>query len=126
MSDNHIHSKKYIIAFQFYDRDSYSGGPAINAVRILSEFHKQGHEVHALVPYYEDYPNAKELIKAGVSCHTVPKQKYTVDEVKWYSKKLEEIQPDIFVPNISAAAGVINPNVISTYANIYFILFVIT
>jgi glycosyltransferase involved in cell wall biosynthesis len=109
MSENHMHSKKHIIAFQFYDRDSYSGGPAINAVRILSEFHKQGHEVHALVPYYVDYPNAKELIKAGVCCHTVPKQKYTIDEVKWYSKKLEEIQPDIFVPNISAAAGFLTP-----------------
>ena len=46
MSDSHNHSKKHIIAFQFYDRDGYSGGPAIK-VRILSEFHKQGHEVHA-------------------------------------------------------------------------------
>ncbi|MEQ9424512.1 MAG: glycosyltransferase family 4 protein [Cyclobacteriaceae bacterium] len=93
------------IAFQFYDKKNYSGGPAVNAVRLLTEFQNRGHEVHALISYSGDYPNARLLMDAGIQCHLTELHKFTEDAVMWFMKEIEKAQPDIFVTNISCQAG---------------------
>ena len=59
-------TQKLKIAFWFTDRKNYSAGPTINAVRILKELHKRGHDVYPIVEYIEDYSNTRELIAIGI------------------------------------------------------------
>ena len=87
-----------------YDRPAYTGGPIINARRILPELVKRGHQVQALLGYHQDYPNARFLEKQGVECRVI---EFTNTEimVKWILQQLKDFQPDVFVPNISVAGG---------------------
>jgi len=49
------------ISFMAYDRPAYTGGPIINARRILPELVKRGYDVQALLGYHQDFPNADFL-----------------------------------------------------------------
>jgi len=98
-----------VIAFQFYDQFDYTGGPTVNAFRLLCELNKSEHEIHALVLYNKDYPNARKLMELGVKCHVSERMHYTEDQVKWYAGLIEEIQPDVFVTNTSTSAAYLAP-----------------
>lgn len=92
------------IAFLFHDRPNYTGGPTINALRLLPEFAKRGHDVLAVVGYSQDYPNARTLQKFGIKLRTY-KHGYAEDNVYKILGCLKAFQPDIFVPNYLAAGG---------------------
>lgn len=101
------HDEKFLImriVFMAYDRPAYTGGPIINARRILPELVKRGHQVQALLGFHQDYPNARFLEKHGVECRVI---EFTSTEimVKWILQQLKDLQPDVFVPNISVAGG---------------------
>ena len=89
------------IAWIFHDRAGYTGGPAVNAVRMLSTFKEMGHEAYALVQHQKDCPNAKILEANGITCFYYPEPFYSSELTRWIMDKISEIQPDIFVPNIS-------------------------
>ena len=93
------------IALVFYDRLNYTAGPAINALRLLPELKKRGHEVYALVPFIgKHHPNADILLEQGIQCFLTPYSEYSIDLVKWFLKIVAHIYPDIFIANISLQA----------------------
>ena len=53
------------IAYIFYDRPNYTAGPKINALRVLPELARRGHDVAALVLYRESFPSGPELQQQG-------------------------------------------------------------
>ena len=59
--------KKARLLFILYDRPNYPGGPIVNYLRLLPALVEQGYEVHVLVMYNSDFPNARELKKKPVS-----------------------------------------------------------
>lgn len=93
--------KKARLLFILYDRPNYPGGPIINYLRLLPMLVEQGYEVHVLVMYNSDFPNARELKRRGVHTHVTS---FIVDSrkaVSWILKQVENIQPDVFVPDVS-------------------------
>jgi glycosyltransferase involved in cell wall biosynthesis/SAM-dependent methyltransferase len=92
------------IAFIAYDRPDYHGGPIVNARRLLPELQSRGHDVHALIFYQNCHaPTADYLQEHDVTVHTQEWLLYTEQHIDWILKVLMEIQPDIFVPNLSVA-----------------------
>ncbi len=84
-----------------YDRPNYPGGPIINYLRLLPALVEREYEVHVLVMYHFDYPNARVLRARGVYIHTTP---FIVDSrqaVRWIMEQVEKIQPDVFIPDVS-------------------------
>jgi len=88
------------IVWMAHDRANYIGGPIVNTTRLLPELARRGHNVHALIAWKDEHPNADFLVSAGVTCHLINSPKYSEDFVRWILEKVKEIQPDVFVPNI--------------------------
>jgi glycosyltransferase involved in cell wall biosynthesis/SAM-dependent methyltransferase len=89
------------LLFILYDRPNYPGGPIINYTRILPALVQRGYDVHVLVLYWEDYPNAREMEAKGIHIHVTP---FIIDSrqaVKWILEQVEKIQPDVFIPDVS-------------------------
>ena len=89
------------LLFILYDKPNYPGGPIINYIRVLPALVQRGYDVHVLVMYYSDYPNAREMSAEGVHIHVKP---FIIDSrqaVKWILEQAESIQPDVFIPDIS-------------------------
>lgn len=94
------------ILFMAYDGKDYTGGPIINATRLLPSLHNRGHEVSVLLPYHKgEAPNATLLEKGGVICKKIPFPQYSEDLVFWVLEEVRKYQPDIFIPNISFQGG---------------------
>lgn len=75
----------------------------INAVRLLPELKRRGHEVHVLIAWKGNrgpQPNIDILRGYGVKCHLIEYPKYTEDFVKWIILIIKDIAPDVFVPNV--------------------------
>lgn len=89
------------IAYAFYDRSGYTAGPRINALRVLPELVRRGHDVTALIQYWGECPAEEILQNQGVSVSRTPYLPYVQDQVEWYLSTLQSIDPDVFVPNIS-------------------------
>lgn len=92
------------IVWLAYDRANYTGGPIINTIRLLPKFKELGHEPIALIAWQGEkkaHPNADYLISLGIECRIIKYPYYSIDFVKWILQQIEDIQPDIFVPNIS-------------------------
>lgn len=92
------------IVWMAYDRANYAGGPIINAIRLLPELKKRGHAVVALIACVGEemaHPNVDKLRANGVDCRIIQYPRYTEDFVKWILQQIAEVNPDIFVPNIS-------------------------
>lgn len=84
-----------------YDRPSYPGGPIINYNRLLPALADKCYEVHVLALYRDGYPNAKGIEKRGVKIHPHPFINDSREAVKWILQKAEEIQPDVYIPDVS-------------------------
>ncbi len=92
------------ILFIFYDWPNYFGGPIVNARRLLPELRDRGHEIHCLIFYQKGHsPSAYHLEKEGVRCHLYKYGQYTERQISLILKKVSEIKPDVFVPNLSVA-----------------------
>ena len=91
------------IAYVFYDRPDYSAGPRINAMRLLPELVRRGHHVTAIIGYYSECSAQKYLEQSGVVVRAVSWPRYCVDQVNWLAMTLSEVDPDVFVPNISTS-----------------------
>lgn len=92
------------ILFIYYDWPNYYGGPIVNARRLLPELQFRGHEIHCLIFYFGEYPpSARYLEKQGVHCHLQKYDRYTERKITVILEKNSEIQPDVFVPNISVS-----------------------
>ena len=113
-------TRKLKIAFYYNDRKNYSAGPTINAVRVIKELHKRGHDIYPVVEYNGDYTNTRELISMGIKCHLVAYKKYTDDAVRWFNEVLEKINPDIWVPNYSCRAGIASKNLLDAGTPCFF------
>jgi glycosyltransferase involved in cell wall biosynthesis len=88
------------LLFILHDRPDYPSGPIVNYTRLLPRFVAEGIDVHLLVIYGKDFPNARMLQQSGVVIY--PKRRtYSELLVKWILKKVEEIQPDVFIPDVS-------------------------
>ena len=93
--------EKTRLLFILYDRPKYPGGPIINYTRILPALVQRGYDVHVLVIYQSDYPNAREIQKEGVHIYIKPFITDSRRAVKWILKQAENIQPDVFIPDVS-------------------------
>lgn len=74
----------------------------MNYSRLLPRFVALGFEVHLLAFYYEDYPTARALEAQGIKVH--PQQVtslFTKDITVWILEQAEQIQPDVFIPDVS-------------------------
>lgn len=89
------------LLFILYDRPNYPGGPIINYLRLLPALVNNGYEVHVLVFYSADFPNARILRRKGVHIHITPSMSDDQKAVEWILKQVEKIQPDIFIPDVS-------------------------
>jgi glycosyltransferase involved in cell wall biosynthesis len=92
------------IVWMAYDRANYTGGPIINTIRLLPKFKELGHKPIALIAWQGNekaHPNADYLISLGIECRIIKYPYYSIDFVNWILKQIEDIQPDVFVPNIS-------------------------
>lgn len=90
------------LLFIMHDRPNYLGGPIINYLRLLPKLIESGYRVYLLSIYHKDFPNSRSLEKEGVIVFTTP-YTYTIDNVNWILEKAEEIQPDVFIPDVSTA-----------------------
>jgi glycosyltransferase involved in cell wall biosynthesis len=93
------------IIWQAYDTKNYTGGPIINALRVLPELKRRGHEVLAVIEYDHEHPNADQLRALGVECYTFSTPRYSEEHVKRYLEQIVAFKPDIFVSNVSVHAG---------------------
>jgi len=93
--------KKTRLLFVLYDRPNYPGGPIINYLRLLPLLVERGYDVHVLVLYHADYPNARILRSKGVSIYPTTFIVDSMKAVRWILRKAEKIQPDIFIPDVS-------------------------
>ncbi len=91
------------LLFVMYDRSNYPSGPVVNYLRLLPEFVKQGYSVHLLSIYHHDWPNTRILEAEGVVTYKHP-YTYTEKLVKWILERVEEIQPDVFIADVSTPA----------------------
>ncbi|MCB0832683.1 MAG: glycosyltransferase family 4 protein [Bacteroidetes bacterium] len=90
--------------FIYYDRPNYYGGPIVNARRLLPELRNRGHDVHCLINYLgSEAPSANYLSQQGVKCHLHPFDHYIEQQIEWILHKVTEVQPDVFIPNLSVA-----------------------
>jgi glycosyltransferase involved in cell wall biosynthesis len=92
-------SKKLL--FILHDRPNYPSGPIVNYLRLLPALVDKGYVVHVLAIYKKDYPNARKLVQYGVSVWA-KSSPYTEPLIKWILQKVEAIQPDVFIPDVSA------------------------
>lgn len=91
------------IAYLFYDRPDYFNGPMVNAYRLLPEWRRTGHEVHALIFHSEAAPMRDYFAAHGIACHTLDILNYTESKIVWLLERVREISPDVFLPNFSTA-----------------------
>ena len=83
-----------------HDRPDYPGGPIVNYLRLLPALVNRGYQVHLMAIYFGDFPNARVLEQSGVHIYATP-QNYTESLVKWILENIEQIQPDVFIPDVS-------------------------
>lgn len=83
-----------------YDRPDYPSGPIVNYLRLLPRLAESGYKVYVLVIYSKDYPNGRILQHGGIIVHATRKN-FTEPLVKWILDKVEEIQPHVFIPDVS-------------------------
>lgn len=91
------------MSYMFYDRPNYCAGPRVNALRLLPELVRRGHDVTALIGYQRACPAKSLLEKQGVRVCATPWPSFVEEQVAWIYEVLEKQQPDIFVPNISVS-----------------------
>lgn len=90
------------IGFVAYDGPDYFAGPIVNVRRLLPELQRRGHDPLGLIIYrHNDAPAAKALADQGIECRFLPWQPYTESMVVWILEQLAELEPDVFVPNLS-------------------------
>ena len=90
------------IAFVFYDRPNWFGGPAVNARRLLPALKRRGHEIVALIPFTGTHSPAAEYLQARqVECRSVPRPRSTEALIRWYLAQVRDLCPDVFVSNES-------------------------
>lgn len=92
------------IVFAIRDRKNFIGGPAADAVRLLTALRDKGHNVHVLgfwVGKEQAHAHLDTLVKAGISCRIIRRQTFSEDGVRWILEQIREIRPDIFVAALS-------------------------
>jgi glycosyltransferase involved in cell wall biosynthesis len=89
------------LLFILHDRPDYPSGPIVNYLRLLPRLKARGFEIHLLAVYGKDYPNARALQLQGISIYPL-KRTFTEMLVKAMLEKVEQIQPDVFIPDVSA------------------------
>ncbi len=93
------------VLFVAYDRPHYSGGPIVNLHRLLPELVRRGHEVSLLLLYAGSHSSAKIFLEShGVCCVAIREPTCTETSTRWILDHAEQLQPDIFVPNVSIPA----------------------
>jgi len=90
--------------FIYHDRPNYFGGPIVNARRLLPELVSYGHNVYCLLFYSGSEASSVYYLRSkGVKCFDVQLPLYTEYAIKIILNLIVEIDPDIFVPNLSVA-----------------------
>jgi glycosyltransferase involved in cell wall biosynthesis len=84
-----------------FDGKGFSGGPTINLTRLLPVLFSRGYRIDLLCFYINSHPNASLLEAKGIKCHYKKQSLMSYRIVPWILKKIEEINPDIFIPDIS-------------------------
>ena len=94
------------IIWQAYDRAAYTGGPIVNAVRLLPALQKKGYNILAVIGHNgTGHPNADQLQKMGIQCYIYQVPQYSEAHVKIFLEAIINFKPDIFVSNVSVQAG---------------------
>lgn len=92
------------VALVAYDRADYRAGPIVNARRLLPSLARAGCEPVGLI--FHDgtgAPNAEAIRAAGVRCVVQRRWRYTEEGVVRLIELINELEPDVFVANISVA-----------------------
>jgi glycosyltransferase involved in cell wall biosynthesis len=91
------------LTFLFYDSPNYTGGPKVNACRLLPELVNRGYQVTALISYTTACPSRKFLEDRGVEVRAVVWPLFVEDQLQWLYEQLADIGPDVFVPGCSVS-----------------------
>jgi glycosyltransferase involved in cell wall biosynthesis len=89
------------LLFIMFDGENFTGGPTINMTRLLPVLVDRGYVVEVLCFYLKAHPNADFLESKNITCHLHEQTLMTYRSVPWIFKKAEEINPDVFIPDIS-------------------------
>lgn len=84
-----------------FDGKNFLGGPTVNITRLLPVLLKRNYEIDVLCFYINSHPNADYLNTKGIKCHFRQQSLMSYKSVPWILKKIEEINPDIFIPDVS-------------------------
>lgn len=92
------------LLFIYYDGADYFGGPIVHARRLLPDLRRRGHEIHCLVFQLDNAaPTAAWLEQQGIRCRLRQFSTHAGDHIRWILAQVADIQPDVFVPNLSVA-----------------------
>ena len=87
-----------------YDWPDYRGGPIVAARRLLPEWVRRGHEVHALILYHRGYADAAPYLRSqGVVVRDHPFPRTTEAQVRLVWEVFREVRPTVFIPNLSVS-----------------------
>jgi colanic acid/amylovoran biosynthesis glycosyltransferase len=89
-----------------YDSPGSVGGPFSWLRKLLPELRGRGIECRCLflTHYGGTGPVIEGLLKDGFDCPVIDCHDRTVDQVKWILEQAQKNPPDVFVPNLPAAA----------------------
>lgn len=94
-------NEKMRLLFVMYDRESFSGGPAVNLSRLLPELVLRGHDVYLICMYHGAHPNADIVESKGVTCCYREISLISAEVVPWILDVIIRVIPDVFIPDIS-------------------------
>lgn len=95
------------LLFCAYDRPNYINGPNIWLQRVLPELQKKGAECRILffpTGNISECATIQVLTQKGINCDFYTGKKYTEFRIPWILDKVNEIQPDVFIPNLCIPA----------------------
>lgn len=102
-----MENKKMKILICAHDRPDSVNGPNVWLQRLLPELRKSGIDSELLffpVGNPMKCPTIQALKQNNFSCKIYEGLKYTEHKMKWILKRVNEIQPDIFMPNLNIPA----------------------
>lgn len=93
------------MTFCVHDKPDAVGGPVTWVQRLLPSLRDRGLEVRCLflLHWGQTGPALTSLQSQGIECDVCVASENTADRVKWILERVQDHQPDVFVPNLVVA-----------------------
>ena len=93
------------VCFFAYDKPGYRGGPIVNIRRLVPALAEIGVSASVVIIHRGSHsPCADALRELGFECRTIRWRNSTEQHVRWILDTVQDLDPDVFVPNMSVPA----------------------